>query len=358
MSKPLVVLDGFALIPDGKGIARALRQIITGLVDRAKFDYRVLVTEPGTSLLDIPPWNIRLVSDQLGSFWEQVTLPRTARELGASAIYTLRECGPLWGPRVLLHLTEVPETRLSGGGLRETVRRRYESAVFPRALKRAAGLLAISGATAETATRRLQPGSKDIEVVHLGVDAVFRSAAPSQDGSFIFHLGSSDPRDNTLALARAYGRLVAELPSLPKLVIAGSLGSLAAQLRESPDYAAGRLELLGRVSDQQLATLFRSALFTVQPSSTEGFGLQPLEAMACGSPVIVLENRAIDEVVGLDAFSVPSLKDLGSAMRTLFEDAELRSDLSKRGQARASTYAWDATVEKVEQALVRVVGRP
>lgn len=352
--KQVVVLDGFAVRQEGKGVSRALLNILPRLVDRGAFDYRVLATREGSHLLEVPSSIIEIVSPQPSSYWEQLTLPRVARELAASTLYTLRECGPLWGPRAVVHITEVPEMHASWSGLKEVARSTYERVVFPRSVRRAATVLAISKATAMSVEKYLGMDPGHIEVAHLGVDRAFFTGERGGQRTFIFHLGSSDPRDNTLGVVAAYEQLKREKGNVPELVVAGPLGSIDAEI-------SGRkptcVQLRGRVSDQELADLLSSALFAVQPSKGEGFGLQPLEAMAAGAPVIALDNPAAREVVGDDALLAPSssVRDLAYTMARLIEDDALRAELSRRGQNRAATFTWETTTENIEAALTRVV---
>src|SRR5207237_1433031 len=144
-------------------------------------------------------------------------------------------------------------------------------------------------------------------VVPLGVDRVFFQGVDDHSRAqrrHIFHLGSEDPRDNTLAVLQAYLWLQAQsVESPPPLVVAGGLGGVAAgAVALAAVVAPGSVRILGRVGDDELCALYRRAMACVQPSSDEGFGLQPLEAMATGTPVIALDTPAAREVLGTAAY--------------------------------------------------------
>ena len=106
-------------------------------------------------------------------------------------------------------------------------------------------------------------------------------------GNEVFHLGSSDPRDRTVLVVEAWAAAKRKVGPLPTLVIGGALGDLTADVQGAAAAAGVDVRLTGRLADGELADHLRQAAVVVQPSSDEGFGLQPLEAMASGAPVVV-----------------------------------------------------------------------
>ena len=104
----------------------------------------------------------------------------------------------------------------------------------------------------------------------------------------------------TTLVIRAYARALSLAPDLPDLLIGGSLGAQRERICEVARQTGidRRLHLLGRISDEDLRECYASAALCVQPSQYEGFGLQPLEALACGAPLIVFPEPAVVAVVG------------------------------------------------------------
>lgn len=359
--RSIVVLDAFDVRDDGKGVSRALVNIVPRLAARAsdRRAYVVLSTPEGARLLEgLLPNQLRIVPDTRGSLWEQVSLPWFARSVGAKLIYMLREVAPLVGPPYILHIPEDPEVRWRREppkGTRERTRATYQRFLMRRSLSRASALLAISSATAQRMERQygLVPGT--ISPVPLAVEERFLNAARKERGGFVFHLGSSDPRDNTVQVIRAYGELARQLQDPPELIVGGDLGSLEREaLSVVPGVSAGvSVRFLGRVSDESLGELYAGALVCVQPASDEGFGLQPLEAMATGAAVIVLDTPAVREVVGDAADVLPSLSPqvLATHLRLLIESQDRRRELGRRARLRAATFRWDRTVDQIESAI-------
>ena len=109
--------------------------------------------------------------------------------------------------------------------------------------------------------------------------------------------------------------------------------------------AAGSLHVLGFVPDDDLPALLTAAEVFVFPSLYEGFGLPPLEAMACGTPVVASDSSSLPEVLGDAALLVPpgDVAALAGALARLLDDGALRARLRERGLARAASFTWERT---------------
>ena len=111
---------------------------------------------------------------------------------------------------------------------------------------------------------------------------------------------------------------------------------------------------LGRVSDSELRALYEGALCLICPSRDEGFGLPPLEAMACGCPVVTTRSGAVPEVCDDAAlyFELASPGSLTQALRRLLDENGLSSQMRRRGLARAAEYSWRRSAE----VLLELIG--
>jgi glycosyltransferase involved in cell wall biosynthesis len=177
---------------------------------------------------------------------------------------------------------------------------------------------------------------------------------------YFLYVGRLDPRKNISGLIAAYRKL--GVSTKPQLVIAGP----TAPAFRMPDLLAGDSTLrrsvlfLGAVPDVDLPALYAGAVALVYPSFYEGFGLPPLEAMSCGTPVITSNVTSLPEVVGdagilIDPSSVDEIAD---AMRSLADDAQLRRSLINAGLARAAQFSWERVGRSLESIYERVaVGR-
>jgi glycosyltransferase involved in cell wall biosynthesis len=132
---------------------------------------------------------------------------------------------------------------------------------------------------------------------------------------------------------------------MPDLVLVGTSGWLSDDVYKLVDELKLRpyCHFLGRVSSCDLAQLYNAAMCLVHPAFYEGFGLTPLEAMACGTPVIVANVSSLPEVVGDAALLVDPRNDeeITVALMRLLTDGQLREELRAKGLRRASAFSWE-----------------
>lgn len=169
------------------------------------------------------------------------------------------------------------------------------------------------------------------------------------EDDFILFVGTIEPRKGLMNLVEAYADILHTLDSSPQLVIAGGQGWLMDDFMSSIS-ARGlddRIQFTGYVCDEDLAALYSSCTAFVYPSIYEGFGFPPLEAMACGAPVITSDISVLRETVGTAACLVDPGRtgDLARAMAGVMGDKNYRSELSRGGLAHASRFSWERTAQ-------------
>jgi glycosyltransferase involved in cell wall biosynthesis len=204
-------------------------------------------------------------------------------------------------------------------------------------------VVAVSNATATALTvRGVDPDR--IVVAPNGVTALPRArpelVAP---GRFLLAVGSLTPRKGLDTLVTAFAR--ADLPHDLRLVLAGPPGFRADAVTDTiaSSGVAGRVDVLGRVSDEMLAALYSACAAVCVPSIAEGFGLPILEAAAAGAPVIASDLPVFHEVAG-DAAVYARASDpraWANALERVMHDKELRDTLRERGLAVAREHTWD-----------------
>ncbi len=359
------VIDLGMLGRNRKGVGRVLAELGPRL---AASDRVHLVCTPAAldHVAGIDRSRIGVLPATPQSVWEQVVLPATARRLGAGAVYSQMECGALWGPPLVLHVPEDPEVRWSrepATTLRERSRRHYSRALLDRSLRRARVVTA-TRATAEDLSRHHGIPADAVTVVPLGVDLATFSPPVGGDGTGpapFFHLASPDPRDRTELVVDAVAALTARRGEPVHLVIGGDLGDRRdAVHRRAAEHGIGRMvTFTGRLSDTALADAYRTAAASVHASPDEGFGLQPLEAMACGAVVVSTPATAVREVVagGVVVWSEPDPASLAAALARTLDDADLRRRARERNPAVAARFTWDRTAGAVLDLLAEEAER-
>jgi glycosyltransferase involved in cell wall biosynthesis len=235
--------------------------------------------------------------------------------------------------------------------------------------RRADAIIADSDSTRRDAIQILHIPADKISAVPLGIgDEFHRITDPSlleacrqrydlpQD--FFLYVGLVEPRKNLPLLLGAYARL-AQVEDPPTLVVVGRMGWMVEDVFRQIEslQLQDRVKFTGYIPDPDLPLVYNLAQILLYPSRYEGFGFPPLEAMACGTPVITTAVSAMQDQVGEAGLLVPPQDEpaLFDAMRRLMHDRLLRNDLSTRGQRQANNFTWDQTALKTLQVYQRVV---
>jgi glycosyltransferase involved in cell wall biosynthesis len=170
---------------------------------------------------------------------------------------------------------------------------------------------------------------------------------------YILAVGSQEPRKNLGRLLKAWERIQPELPEDIWLVLVGARGNSAIFRDVSFENLPPRVHFTGHVVDEALPALYSGADAFIYPSLYEGFGLPPLEAMACGTPVIVSNTTSLPEVVADSGLYVNPLdiENIADAIKQVITDGGLRLSLQKSGVERSKLFSWERTTELTRQAL-------
>ena len=179
------------------------------------------------------------------------------------------------------------------------------------------------------------------------------------ENDFLLFVGTLEPRKNLLTLLRAFAQTLRETNLRPQLVVTGGEGWLMDEtfavigdegLRE-------HLRLTGYLQDDDLRALYSSCSAFIYPSLYEGFGLPPLEAMACGAPVIASSISALQETLGDAAMLADPLdaNALAKAIATLLQDGRRRDQLIQSGQERIKTFSWDKAARATYEVYSKVL---
>jgi len=340
---PRVGVDGTMISPRGKGHARSQLHAVEALAARREHELVVFVREPeAEELLRGLDAEVVRVTQRLTLDWELRALPRAAGAHRLDVFLSLSERLPQHGSLpVVVWLFESPvhrirQNRISRAPLRHRVSDLATSALWRRSLARGAFVVMGSHATEREVLAAAPSLAGRTSVVYPGVPPGFgpgEAAARAQP--YVLHLGSDDPRDNTGVAVAAAARAGVHL------VVVGT---------GTPREGA---EFVGRVSDEELAALYRGATAFFDPTLYEGFGYGVLEAMACGAPVVASDATSIPEVVR-DAGLLCAPTDVeafATALRRVHDEPELALELRERGFARAAEFTWSETGTGLAQAV-------
>lgn len=358
-----VFLNGRFLEQRVTGVQRYAREIaaaMAGLAARGEFPAAtVLIPRPRPRPLAEMPYchglEHRIVGRLQGHLWEQASLPRAAR---GGVLLSLGNTGPvLAGARqvVVIHDAGVFDVPGSYGWRFRT----WYRAVQRGLVRGHARIVTVSEFSRERIAAQLGLDPSTIAVTGEGGEHVRRvepdPATLTRHGlrrcSFALVVGVGAEHKNLEAL----GRLSAELESWGMvLVLTGGAGAAAILQPNGCRRPLGRQ--LGRVSDAELRALYDSAACLVFPSRYEGFGLPPIEAMACGCPVIAAAGGAVEEICGSAAlyFDPADPDAIVKLCRCVVDQPTLSCELSLQGRQRAARFTWERAARVLGDVIAEV----
>ncbi len=310
-------------------------------------------------------------------WWEQWGLPGLAARLRPGLLHIPYFAAPWWAPcPMIVTVHDVIPLVLPEYG--ESLAMRCYLALVRRTVRRARLVLTDSEWSRRDIERVLGLPADRIRVIPLGVDDRFRPADDPRRfsnwlqrwgiaGPVILNVGGFDVRKNLPLLVRAFAQALPALPPGTTLVIPGRAHSGNARLYPPLEPLIQQLGLTshvllpGPVSDEEKIVWYQAATIYAYPSLYEGFGLSPLEAMACGVPVVAANRTSIPEVVGDAGLLVdPTEEAFASALVRLLADPELYRTLRARGLARARQFTWQRTAREtaaVYREMLKLVRR-
>ena len=251
-----------------------------------------------------------------------------------------------------------PEKYSRGGSMsfKRRLMEGYNRMIPAYSSRRADAIITVSHAARESILEYLKLKDYRLFVTHEAPNPLFKQVKDQQHIQtvqrkyelplkFVMAIGSADPRKNITRLVQAYSQLPKELRDEFHLVIVWTHSFLADELSEQIKVLqlTSYVHFLRSVSNNDLVVLYSLASLFAFPSLYEGFGLPPLEAMACGAPVIAADNSSIPEIVGDAAllFKADDIDEIYGVMKRVLMDDPLRLTMGKKGMERAATFSWD-----------------
>ncbi len=335
------------------------------------WDHRLYAT-PSKTLAAALPWirNVVPRSYQLRRWLQNARFYQHARKSGKGRFDVYHEPNflPLRfdGPTVItvhdLSWIRHPETHPE---VRVSAMNRY----FEPGLRRADAIITDSAFVKQEVMELFGVAERMISVVPLGVESLFQPLQAEQTqtvlaqhqlvhGAYFLAVGTLEPRKNLALALTAYMQLPDSIRSAHPLVLVGMKGwrTTALEQQIAPLVQSGQVRQLGYVSRTDLATLIAGAMTLVYPSIYEGFGLPPLEAMACGVPVICANASSLPEVVGDAGVLVDPYDEaeLVRALTRMAEDEAERTILGRLARERSQQFTWSRCADET-QAVYRSV---
>ncbi|HWE61283.1 MAG TPA: glycosyltransferase family 1 protein [Chloroflexota bacterium] len=382
-------MSGLFLRYPHTGTGRYARRVLEQLAQAPDVRTLVVTDAPATSigarsatvgLVRAPQPPLRLGAYAQKLYWEQLGLRLVMRRLPVDVLYSPHFSLPLFpGRRAVVSVHDV--IPLTEPGYNESIATRLYFTLVGAAARQASAINTLSEYSAREIERVLDIPRSRIHVIPPGVEPHFnarpdaaamararaRLALPER---YLLYLGGGDARKNIGVLLEALAHLRRQAdtardggPQLPLLVIAAATPKPAPSAHH-PDWrgmarrlgVADGVHFVERVEEEDLPAVYRGALALLFPSRAEGFGLTPLEAMACGTPVLCSNATSLPEAVGeagllLAPDAAPAW---AAAIRRLCGDGDLRGRLREAGMRQARAFRWEDTGSRVLAVLREV----
>ncbi len=376
----LIGLDGIPLCEQKTGVGHYTFELARALADFApQHEFNLISPAPFVASISDEvehnplPLNLSLVQKKvraLDRYWWTLGLPRYVKEARLGLFHGTNYDIPLWGAcPTVLSIHDLSLLLHSDTHERRRVRRAQRR--LPLMARAATMIVTHLESVRREIIEHLRVSPERIVAVPAAPRRIFRPMSFEEtactrtqlgvEDDFMLFVGTLEPRKNLQTLVRAFSEMLRATAHRPQLVIVGKKGWLTNEVFAGTE-AAGvkdRLCFTGYITDEELRALYSSCRVFVYPSLYEGFGLPPLEAMACGAPVIASHIASLAETTGGGALLVEPTNTgaLAQSIAALLEDDDQRHQLRAAGLKHAAQFSWErtarATWEVYEEALQR-----
>jgi glycosyltransferase involved in cell wall biosynthesis len=350
------------------GTERYSRRLIEHLVnlEHDQLRYRLYFNESPPEDADLDETDIRVIPSR--RLWTHYRLSRELRKDPVDLLFIPSHVLPIYHPErsiVTIHdlgyLYE-PDSHTPTSRLQLQLTTSWNA-------KHATHLIAISESTRNDLITKLGVDPERISVVRHGIDETFKPLPETEieryrraarlPERFVLYLGTVQPRKNLLRLIQAFEH-IADGDSTLELILAGRRGWMSEPIRERARISQHhqRIRFLGHVPDEQLPMLYGAASVVTLPSLYEGFGLPVLEAMACGTPVVMSNRGALPELSGADA-EIIEPTDIDGMARALRDSIARRAN-PQAAIARthhASQFSWADSAWETRRIIHQVLSQ-
>lgn len=304
--------------------------------------------------------------------WEQVTLPRLLGRAADVHLFTGKDrVAPSLAERTTMYLFEIPDYRIAaarsnGAGIYARLSDAYNLWNFRRVARRIGRFVVSSASTRDDLIRAYGVAGERVTLVYPAIRGeFFESARPGEAEAarevwtagrpYVLHFSTGDPRDNTKTALEAFAEARSRLPEEAVLLVAGTTPDVSRLVtRQAQALGIGeRVMTAPFLKEDEMVSLYRGAVLYLDPTLYEGFGMQIVEAMACGVPVVASGVTSVPEVAGDAAMLFPpdDVAGFAEALVRIFQAEGLGEDMRIKGRKNAERFSWARATEHLSRVL-------
>ncbi|HEY0288856.1 MAG TPA: glycosyltransferase family 1 protein [Pseudomonas sp.] len=346
----MIVINARFLTQELRGVQRFAEQ--TCLALKQLRDDVVFVAPHGIKMHEsAKTLDVQCIGRNSGHLWEQLDLPLYLKRNANPLLISLCSTAPLfYGNQIATHhdITYVRHPQ----SYTRTFRTLYRT-MTPIMLSHTRSLLTVSNFSKGEISQFYKYPEKNILVVPNAVSDAFQPGPPLKDHTdYLLAVSSPSAHKNFNRMIQAF-LMLRDHDDLQLHIVGAASEIFADESLQRLASRDSRIRFLGRLSDRELIAQYQGATAFVFPSLYEGFGIPPLEAQACGCPVLAANAASIPEVLQASAlyFDPLDVEHIASAMERILTDMPLRQSLRRRGLNNVSRFSWEESARRVSQRI-------
>jgi len=226
----------------------------------------------------------------------------------------------------------------------------YYRTIFRWTIKNSESVITVSEFSKSEIEKYFPFAKGKVHTVYNGINSSYKPTESNAKDDYILFVGSLSRRKNVVRLIKAYLQIADQVNE--KLILAGNFSDIFAFDKEEAGFlkeAFGhpKIEMVEDIDSNRLINLYQKAKVMTYPSIYEGFGLPPVEAMACGTPVLTSNVTSMPEVCGEAAIYIDPMdvKSIADGLLRVLQNSELRAELTEKGLRQSSRYTWENSVK-------------
>ncbi|MFB6186076.1 MAG: glycosyltransferase family 4 protein, partial [Halobacteriaceae archaeon] len=300
-------------------------------------------------------------SQLYGLLWEQFVPPRYAKKIGADVLFCPNGNGPIINVDIPV-ITNI-QSLFAYKGMAPPSYNLLQRFRAPRSAKCANMIMTVSNYLKEEIIEYFGVSTRDVRVIYNGVDEIYQNDSPGKNigvpDNYILFVGSMNKRKNIETLIEAYSSLRMQSDFNHELVVVGPRKKRIFEQVEIDKQIRSEINEMGFVQARELKHIYSNASVFVFPSINETFGLPPLEAMACGTPVVASNRPALPEILGDAAHFIDPLAEeqLRQGISKILLNDSYRQELIESGKSQASKYSWSNAAKQCRALFKTVIER-